>query len=124
LRHFNDRIHRFLEGTGEFACPKTLDTRMLTSALAAILTGGALGLCFRVLVLVPVSLAAIGLIAIAGIASGLSLPLLAEQMIVAVVLLQAGYGVGLVTRHVTTVARAPALRKAVAAVRRTGMSRI
>jgi len=35
-------------------------------ALSAVLTGGALGLAFRVMVLIPTSLCAIGLIALSG----------------------------------------------------------
>ena len=97
---------------------------MVTLALAAVLVGGALGLCFRVWVLLPVALAAIFFIAISGVAGQMSLPLIAQRCLLAVLTLQAGYCVGLATRHIALIARAPSFRKAIAEAKRSRFSRV
>lgn len=84
---------------------------MLTLAVASILIGGALALAFRVLVLVPVSFAVIGLIALSAFASNSSFAFFLERSLLAVLLLQAGYAAGLLTRHVAVIARAAGLNK-------------
>jgi hypothetical protein len=87
-------------------------------ALGSILLGSAFGLCFRVWILLPASIAAIVCMIIYGAAGDMSLMLVAERSVVAVLALEAGYCIGLASRHAVIVARAPVLRKAVASARR------
>ena len=87
-------------------------------ALGSILLGSAFGLCFRVWILLPASIAGLVCIIVAGAASGTPLMLVAERCLFAILALQAGYCIGLASRYAVIVARAPALRKAAASAKR------
>ena len=80
---------------------------MIILILLSVLVGAALGLRFKVFVLVPVICGTLAIVVVDGIARGDSLWRLALTMIVIATVLQLGYVLGNVVQSVMSAARTP-----------------
>jgi hypothetical protein len=83
---------------------------MLMLAIIAVLTGAALGLRFKVLVLLPVIGLLILGVPIVGLAYSRSIPSIALDLGLSIAWLQLGYLGGIGTRHAMVMSRAGRLR--------------